>query len=351
MPIVNPLPNTIANGQLEDAVPVMANFNWLVSQVNGNACPATSGLGMLKGNGTGGTSTAVAGTDYAGITSVNTFTQLQSGIAAVAAANFPITSQVQQSTFNTGASGGTADAITVTFTPSITSLTSAPIWWRATAANATTTPTLKRDGLVAKTIVKGSNQALVAGDIPGAGAWMCSQYDATLDKEVLLNPAYAVSVVAPYVYVPPGAIMDFARSVAPSGWVVADGSLLLRATYPALWTEAQASGNITASDAAWGATTTPGSYSPGDGSTTFRVPDLRNLYRRGLSGSLTIGQYQADDVIPHSHPIGVQGVFSSGLNSISSNNAAVTSFFINTSNSGGSETRPKTAVVLTCIKT
>lgn len=194
MPIVNPLPNTIANGQLVDAVPVMANFNWLVSQVNGNACPATSGSGILKGNGSGGTSTAVAGTDYAGITSVNIFTQLQSGIAAVAGANFPIASQVQQSAFNTGTTGGTADAITAVFAPVFTSLVSAPVWWRATAANATTTPTFKRDGLVAKTIVKGSNQALVAGDIPGAGAWMCSQYDATLDKEVLLNPAYPVSV-------------------------------------------------------------------------------------------------------------------------------------------------------------
>lgn len=189
MPIINTLPNTIANGQLEDAVPVMANFNWILSQVNGNACPATSGSSILKGNGTGGTTSAVAGTDYAGINSVNTFTQLQSGIAAAADANFPLTSQVKASAFNTGTTGGTADAITATFLVPFTSLVSAPVWWRATAANATTTPTFKRDGLVAKTLVKGSNQALVAGDIPGAGAWMCSQYDATLDKEVLLNPA------------------------------------------------------------------------------------------------------------------------------------------------------------------
>lgn len=194
MPIINTLPNTIANGQLEDAVPVMANFNWILSQVNGNACPATSGSGLLKGNGSGGTIAAVAGTDYAGITSVNTFTQLQSGIAAVADANFPIASQVQASAFNTGTTGGTADAITATFAPVFTALASAPVWWMATAANATTTPTFKRDGLVAKTLVKGANQALVAGDIPGAGAWMCSQYDATLDKEVLLNPAYTINI-------------------------------------------------------------------------------------------------------------------------------------------------------------
>jgi hypothetical protein len=37
--IVGALPNTIANGTTEDAVPVMANFNWLLAQVNANAAP------------------------------------------------------------------------------------------------------------------------------------------------------------------------------------------------------------------------------------------------------------------------------------------------------------------------
>jgi hypothetical protein len=37
--IVGPLPNTIANGQTEDAVPVMANYNWILNQVNANAAP------------------------------------------------------------------------------------------------------------------------------------------------------------------------------------------------------------------------------------------------------------------------------------------------------------------------
>lgn len=37
--IVGPLPNAIANGQTEDAVPVMANYNWILNQVNANAAP------------------------------------------------------------------------------------------------------------------------------------------------------------------------------------------------------------------------------------------------------------------------------------------------------------------------
>ena len=96
----------------------------------------------------------------------------------------------------TTTSGGTSDAITLAFSPTITSLTTTPIWWRASAANATTAPTVQRDALVAKTLVKGNNLPLSPGDIPGAGAWMCSQYDTTLDKEVLLNPANGVLPVA-----------------------------------------------------------------------------------------------------------------------------------------------------------
>jgi hypothetical protein len=36
MSIIGPLPNNIVNGDAIDAVPVMANFNWIVSQVNAN---------------------------------------------------------------------------------------------------------------------------------------------------------------------------------------------------------------------------------------------------------------------------------------------------------------------------
>ena len=99
---------------------------------------------------------------------------------------------VQQGAYTVATSAGTADAITIALSPAQIAFSPGPTWWRATAANTTTTPTVKRDGLSAKTLVKGNNIAVVAGDIPGDGAWMCSQYDATLDKEVLLNPASGV---------------------------------------------------------------------------------------------------------------------------------------------------------------
>ena len=39
MAIIGTLPNTISNGQAVDATPVMADFNFIVNQVNANANP------------------------------------------------------------------------------------------------------------------------------------------------------------------------------------------------------------------------------------------------------------------------------------------------------------------------
>jgi len=39
--IIGAFPNTIVNGQLIDATPVMADFNWILSQVNANAAAAS----------------------------------------------------------------------------------------------------------------------------------------------------------------------------------------------------------------------------------------------------------------------------------------------------------------------
>jgi len=100
---------------------------------------------------------------------------------------------------NVAHAAGTADALTAAFTP-------APHFWpdgvpffvRAASANATTTPTFTPNSgtLTAKTIVKGANGALVAGDIAGAGHWLVLQYDATLDEVVLLNPATGIAAIS-----------------------------------------------------------------------------------------------------------------------------------------------------------
>lgn len=104
----------------------------------------------------------------------------------------------QKSASISAAASGTVNAITANYTPAITALADHMLLIvRASGANTSTTPTFTPASatIAAKTIVKGHNQALVAGDISGAGFRMELQYDLTLDKWVLLNPANGVNVV------------------------------------------------------------------------------------------------------------------------------------------------------------
>lgn len=78
--IVGTLPVTLANGTTADATQVMSDLNWIVNQVNANAAPLAS---------------------VALLAAANTFTAVQSGVAATLPANFPIASQVQNFAFNT----------------------------------------------------------------------------------------------------------------------------------------------------------------------------------------------------------------------------------------------------------
>lgn len=92
----------------------------------------------------------------------------------------------------TAVAGGTADAITADFSPDVSLTNGVTVIVRAGSANATTTPTFAPDGLTAKTIVKGNNLALAAGDIAGAGHWLELNFDSVLDKWVLQNPYTSV---------------------------------------------------------------------------------------------------------------------------------------------------------------
>lgn len=94
------------------------------------------------------------------------------------------------------ATGGTADAITATFSPAPRYASNGvSLSVRATAANATTTPTFTPNSgvIAAATIVKGNNLPLAVGDIAGSGHWLELAWDSTLSKWVLLNPATGVA--------------------------------------------------------------------------------------------------------------------------------------------------------------
>jgi len=89
----------------------------------------------------------------------------------------------------------------------------------------------------------------------------------------------------------------------PNGFIRLNGALLSRLTYSGLWGFAQTSSNIVASDGAW----TEGKFSPGDGSTTFRIPDGRGTFlrawddARGVDPGRALGVVQAHAMQSHAH--------------------------------------------------
>lgn len=90
--------------------------------------------------------------------------------------------------------GGTADAITATYTPVVTALANGlTVFVRAGAANTVTAPTFAVNATAATIVVKGNNLPLAVGDIAGAGHWLELQYDTTLARWVLQNPARGVA--------------------------------------------------------------------------------------------------------------------------------------------------------------
>lgn len=118
-------------------------------------------------------------------------TYVQSGMATQAG--------VQAGSYNTAVASGTANAIAADFTPDIALTGGTTVSVRAGSANTSTTPTFAPDGLTAKTIVKGNNLPLAVGDIAGAGHWLEMNFDTTLGKWVLQNPANGVIVASPKV--------------------------------------------------------------------------------------------------------------------------------------------------------
>jgi hypothetical protein len=113
--------------------------------------------------------------------------------AATARANIAVPSmaEIQNSTDVFAVAGGTVDAITGAYTPTVTALTNGmKLKVECGGANVSTTPTFKADGTPAKTIVRPDGSVPLAGDIAGANYHAEFEYDASLDKWILLNPVW-----------------------------------------------------------------------------------------------------------------------------------------------------------------
>ena len=69
--------------------------------------------------------------------------------------------------------------------------------------------------------------------------------------------------------IPVGAVLSFATLMVPDGWLFCDGSEVSRTTYANLFEALGGAGSPV--------------FGPGDGSTTFNLPDLRGRYVAGRS--------------------------------------------------------------------
>jgi microcystin-dependent protein len=164
---------------------------------------------------------------------------------------------------------------------------------------------------------------------------------------------------------PPGAVMSYAGTSAPSGWLLCDGSAISRTGYANLFS---------AIGSTWGS---------GDGVNTFNIPDLRGMFLRGtgtngtIAGAVgpSVGVYGADTYLNHNHTAtstdsghghsytagGSSGfAYDPGFSAANSSNpnaqttgtgnANITTT-VATSTTGGAETKPKNYGVLYIIKT
>lgn len=184
--------------------------------------------------------------------------------------------------------------------------------------------------------------------------------------------AQVQALIGAIVTIPTGLEAMWPNSISiPSGWLRENGQAVSRTTYAALWAFAQASGNLAATEGA----KTPGQFGPGDGSTTFTLPNMEadgGYFVRGITSGRSIGNVQLDEFKSHTHsattsPAGAHshtipmapsdgraaGPFSvASQNSGSSSTSAAPNHThtVTVAQTGGTETRPKNIARVFIIK-
>lgn len=207
--------------------------------------------------------------------------------------------------------------------------TAALLDWNSATALAASTSTIP-----SQTVVKTAIDELVA-NCPTATPETSADYfvfeDATdnTQKKALLSTITGLGT-------PSGAVMAFAMSTAPTGWLKANGAAVSRTTYAALFS-------------AIGTT-----FGVGDGSTTFNLPDLRGEFirgwddGRGVDSGRVFGSAQAHAYQSHTHTI------TRGAHGGDGDDAAIAAGTYGSFNTGASgsssETRPRNIALLYCIK-
>lgn len=189
--------------------------------------------------------------------------------------------------------------------------------------------------------------------------------------------AAVLAVGTPY-----GAFLPWPGETPPPGYIKANGALLARTgggAYPKLTAAFLGGGLKVVTEAVWTAGA-KGSYSQGDGSTNYRIPELRGEFLRGwddgrgVDASRVVGSPQADSSAYHQHytvafdggRVGLNGtnylrnfvaVAEGGLPNNNANfeyvlqgTAALPTAGLTSSSGQSNETRPRNVSVLWCIR-
>lgn len=152
--------------------------------------------------------------------------------------------------------------------------------------------------------------------------------------------------------------------------LICNGATVSRAVYPRLWEFVQTLGSSLITDINWTSVpTNKGFFSSGNGSSTFRLPDLRSMFIRGLDLSAGVdteravdlpGGYESDEFKSHRHTSGSPyqtnpsitspDIYSKRLNAELTGSQDYSYVNKYTELTGGLETRPKNIGLIPLIK-
>ena len=231
-----------------------------------------------------------------------------------------------------------------------------------------------------------SGAAPMSGNLNMNGFKVTNLPDASSDGDPVLLAQLQASLAA-LATVPTGTVAFFRRATAPSGWVKENGGTIgsaasgattranadTLALFTLLWNEF--SNTILPIQTSSGVATTRGASASADFAANKRMPlfDSRSRFLRaaddglGYDTSLTVGATQADEIKAHNHAVTdpghahnvafIQGLTAPGTGervqappSTGSYPTTTSTTGITIQNTGGTETRPRSSVVLGCIK-
>ena len=194
------------------------------------------------------------------------------------------------------------------------------------------------NGIGTVTIGTGITALLVDGNARITGILSVGQGTITIDgnTNTISGIASVTDAFGSYLSIPPGTVISVAASVAPAGYLKANGAEISRTTYSALF------GCIGTS------------FGAGTAGTTFSIPDLRGEFIRGwvddrvgIDTQTSFGRSQNDSFRSHTHTFN-GGTLKGCLNDSPADDYAGSGGTTNAT--GGDETRPRNIALLYCIR-